>query len=39
MHIAEAGGGPLVFLCHGFLESWYSWRHPLAALAEGRVPA
>ena len=34
MHIAEAGEGPLVVLCHGFPESWYSWRHQLAALAE-----
>lgn len=33
MHIAEAGGGPLVVLCHGFPESWYSWRHQLSALA------
>ena len=36
MHIAEAGpaDGPLVLLCHGFPESWYSWRHQLPALAE-----
>jgi len=34
MHIAEAGQGPLVLLCHGFPESWYSWRHQLVALAE-----
>src|SRR5204862_1534889 len=34
MHIAEQGEGPLVVLCHGFPESWYSWRHQLAALAE-----
>jgi pimeloyl-ACP methyl ester carboxylesterase len=34
MHYAEAGAGPLVLLCHGFPESWYSWRHQLAALAE-----
>ena len=33
MHIAESGAGPLVFLCHGFPESWYSWRHQLQALA------
>jgi len=25
--------GPLVLLCHGFPESWYSWRHQLDALA------
>ena len=34
MHIAEAGSGPLVVLCHGFPESWYSWRHQLPALAD-----
>jgi pimeloyl-ACP methyl ester carboxylesterase len=34
MHIAEQGSGPLVLLCHGFPESWYSWRHQLRALAE-----
>jgi len=34
MHIAEYGSGPLVLLCHGFPESWYSWRHQLQALAE-----
>jgi pimeloyl-ACP methyl ester carboxylesterase len=32
--IAEAGTGPLVLLCHGFPESWYSWRHQIKALAE-----
>ena len=34
MHLAEAGAGPPVVLCHGFPESWYSWRHQLSALAE-----
>jgi pimeloyl-ACP methyl ester carboxylesterase len=34
MHVAEQGAGPLVILCHGFPESWYSWRHQLSALAE-----
>jgi pimeloyl-ACP methyl ester carboxylesterase len=34
MHVAECGAGPLVVLCHGFPESWYSWRHQLAAFAE-----
>ena len=33
MHVAEQGSGPLVVLLHGFPESWYSWRHQLAALA------
>jgi pimeloyl-ACP methyl ester carboxylesterase len=34
IHIAESGAGPLVLLCHGFPESWYSWRHQLRTLAE-----
>jgi pimeloyl-ACP methyl ester carboxylesterase len=34
MHIAEQGEGPLVILCHGFPELWYSWRHQIKALAE-----
>jgi pimeloyl-ACP methyl ester carboxylesterase len=34
LHVAEQGEGPLVLLCHGFPESWYSWRHQLQALAE-----
>src|ERR1700758_1174773 len=33
MHLAEAGSGPTVLLCHGFPECWYSWRHQLEALA------
>jgi pimeloyl-ACP methyl ester carboxylesterase len=34
MHIAEKGEGPLVLMCHGFPEFWYSWRHQLPALAD-----
>ena len=34
IHLAEAGEGPLVVLCHGFPESWYSWRWQLPAFAE-----
>ena len=34
MYVAEAGVGPLVLLCHGWPELWYSWRHQLKALAE-----
>jgi pimeloyl-ACP methyl ester carboxylesterase len=34
LHIAEQGDGPLVILCHGFPECWYSWRHQLGALAK-----
>jgi pimeloyl-ACP methyl ester carboxylesterase len=33
-HIAEQGQGPLVLLCHGWPESWYSWRHQLPAVAD-----
>src|ERR1700722_18965412 len=33
MHVAEQGAGPLVLLCHGFPEGWYSWRDQLTALA------
>jgi pimeloyl-ACP methyl ester carboxylesterase len=33
MHVAEQGEGPLVLLCHGFPELWYSWRRQLSALA------
>ena len=33
LNIAEQGKGPLVLLCHGFPESWYSWRHQIEALA------
>jgi len=31
---AEAGSGPLVLFCHGWPESWYSWRHQLKAVSE-----
>jgi pimeloyl-ACP methyl ester carboxylesterase len=34
MHLAEQGEGPVVLLCHGFPELWYSWRHQLKALAD-----
>lgn len=33
MRVAFQGSGPLVLLCHGFPESWVSWRHQLDALA------
>ena len=29
LHLAKQGEGPLVILCHGFPESWYSWRHQM----------
>ncbi|MFE1168059.1 alpha/beta fold hydrolase [Nocardiopsis sp. NPDC058789] len=34
LHVAEQGEGPLVLLLHGFPESWYSWRHQFAVLAD-----
>lgn len=34
VHLAEQGAGPVVLLCHGFPESWYSWRHQLPAIAD-----
>lgn len=34
MHIVEKGEGPLVLLCHGFPETWYSWRHQISLIAE-----
>jgi pimeloyl-ACP methyl ester carboxylesterase len=33
LHFVEQGEGPLVVLCHGFPELWYSWRHQLPALS------
>ena len=32
MRYAEIGSGPLVLFCHGWPESWYSWRHQILAL-------
>lgn len=34
MRYAEAGSGPAVLFCHGWPESWYSWRHQMLALAQ-----
>lgn len=33
MRVAIQGNGPLVLFCHGWPESWYSWRHQMAAVA------
>lgn len=33
MRYAEIGSGPLVLFCHGWPESWYSWRHQLVAVS------
>jgi pimeloyl-ACP methyl ester carboxylesterase len=34
LHIAGQGRGPLIVLCHGWPELWYSWRHQIPALAD-----
>jgi len=34
LRTALAGQGPLVVLVHGWPESWYSWRHQIATLAD-----
>ena len=34
LHIAEQGSGPLIILCHGFPECWYSWRRQMAVISE-----
>jgi pimeloyl-ACP methyl ester carboxylesterase len=33
MHLAEAGEGFPVVMCHGWPELWFSWRHQLRALS------
>ena len=38
MHLAEEGAGPLVILCHGWPESWYSWPWS-SAVRESSLPA
>ncbi|XP_068165271.1 bifunctional epoxide hydrolase 2 [Antennarius striatus] len=32
-HYVDMGSGPPVLLCHGFPESWFSWRYQVPALA------
>ncbi|XP_069461743.1 bifunctional epoxide hydrolase 2 [Ambystoma mexicanum] len=34
LHFVEKGNGPVLCLCHGFPESWYSWRYQIPALAD-----
>ena len=34
IRIASIGEGPLVVFCHGWPESWYSYRHQLPAVAQ-----
>ena len=33
LRLAMMGDGPLVIFCHGWPESWYSYRHQLPAVA------
>ncbi|QIZ00743.1 alpha/beta fold hydrolase [Streptomyces sp. S1D4-11] len=34
IHWVSAGSGPVVYLLHGFPETWYGWRHQIPELAE-----
>ncbi|KAM9017480.1 bifunctional epoxide hydrolase 2 [Ara ararauna] len=34
LHFVEMGQGPVVCLCHGFPESWLSWRFQIPALVD-----
>uniref|UniRef100_A0A8U7MNS1 AB hydrolase-1 domain-containing protein n=1 Tax=Corvus moneduloides TaxID=1196302 RepID=A0A8U7MNS1_CORMO len=34
LHFVELGQGPVLCLCHGFPESWLSWRFQIPALAD-----
>jgi pimeloyl-ACP methyl ester carboxylesterase len=34
LHVAEAGEGPLMILCHGFPGSWRTWQRQLPVIAE-----
>lgn len=34
LHFVEMGSGPAICLCHGFPESWFSWRYQIPALAQ-----
>jgi len=34
LRLVSAGEGPLVIFCHGWPESWYSFRHQIPAFAE-----
>jgi pimeloyl-ACP methyl ester carboxylesterase len=39
LRAALLGSGPLVLMVHGFPESWYSWRHQLAPIAQAGFTA
>lgn len=37
-HYVEMGSGPPVLLCHGFPESWYSWRFQVSHVPSLQCP-
>jgi pimeloyl-ACP methyl ester carboxylesterase len=39
IHCVELGEGPLVLMCHGFPESWYSWRHQMDTITRAGYKA
>jgi pimeloyl-ACP methyl ester carboxylesterase len=39
LRVAVQGTGPLVLMVHGFPESWFSWRHQIAPIAEAGFTA
>ena len=39
LRLAMMGDGPLVIFCHGWPESWYSYRHQIPAVAEAGFKA
>lgn len=34
LHVVEAGEGPAVLFCHGFPDTWRTWRRQMAAVAD-----
>lgn len=38
LHFVEMGQGPVVCLCHGFPESWFSWRYQVRLILGKRLP-
>jgi len=39
LRVAVEGAGPLVLMVHGFPESWFSWRHQMAPIAQAGFTA
>jgi pimeloyl-ACP methyl ester carboxylesterase len=39
IHFVTKGDGPAVVMCHGFPDSWYSWRNQIEALADAGYQA